>query len=250
MKVNLLPLISLAAAALLGACTRRNANPSPDSPDMTASSSLPDFKSEVVYGTARHSTAGAAIVLDEGGIVYVLGRPAWRPEQLGLRIRATGRLVAALRLPHATVVASGWWNHGVTINSTGDNWLVAHKWMFEGPDLAPWRITITDGSGNITTFTQRAGAPAMWRYSPVKSAKSSSAVYSGGSPESGTLTPPLVGGLWVLARLAKGSPPDRERPEGSFLVVLESAQERRSVVVAGRDAIPLRGWLEALPGFL
>ncbi len=215
---------------------------------MSAPQSPPSSKRDVVTGIARDATAGAVIVRGDGGTVYVAGLPAWPADALGRRVRAAGTIVTAARPTRARQDEHGNWNQGVAGDSAGETWLDAPEWSAEGPDAAPWTVTVADGSGSVTTFTQPIEGPAAWHYRPVTPAESSSGVYSGGAPASGTLTASQADALWEHARAAEGEPADKGRAKGTLLVEVESPAGRCAVVVSRADAVTLDGWLRALRG--
>lgn len=70
------------------------------------------------------------------------------------------------------------------------------KYSEQGRSTAPapladvaWSMTFSDGSGNVYSFISKAGdSGTTFSYTPVTAARSSSGVYSGGKPASGTLT--------------------------------------------------------------
>ena len=213
---------------------------------MNATKVAPAPDRDSVTGIARDAKAGAVLALDDGRVVYVAGLSAWPADVVGRRVRGTGTLAVASRLPRATQEDSGAWSQGVAGDSTGETWLDDAQWAVEGPDAAPWTVIVSDGAGNDTTITQPPGGPVTWRYRPVTPAESSTGFYSGGEPASGTLAPTQVDALWTLVRAARGGPADRGRDKGTFLVEVASPNGSRAVVVQRRDATDLEAWVRAL----
>jgi hypothetical protein len=247
MHAHLPVLGAVTATIVFGACAPRPIAPSTtEATTMNAPPLAPASKRDAISGIARDAKAGAVLVQGDGRVVYVAGLSAWPADVVGRRIRGTGTLVVASRLPRATQDESGAWSQGVAGDSTGETWLDDAQWAAEGPDAAPWTVTLSDGAGNVTTITQPQGGPVTWRYRPVTPAESSTGFYSGGDPASGTLAPAQVDALWTLVRAARGEPADQGRDKGTFLVEVASPNGPRAVVVQRSDATDLDAWARAL----
>jgi hypothetical protein len=201
-----------------------------------------------VTGLAQDAKAGAVLSLDDGRVLYVSGLDAWPAGVAGLRVAAEGTLVVAARLPRATQGDDGAWSQGVAPDSAGESWLDGARWSLVGPDPAPWTITISDGSANVTVLTQPANGPATWVYRPVSPAESSSGVYSGGAPANGTLAPAQVVALWDLVRTARGDASGGAREKGTVHIATESAAGTRRVTVARGAAEAIDTWVRSLRG--
>jgi hypothetical protein len=95
---------------------------------------------------------------------------------------------------------------------------------------APWSLTYHDGSGNGYRFWQDADQDeARFSYSPITPETSSSGTYSGGSPNSGTLTEQQAADLWQAAEyLEARASPAVPRTMGSGSFRLKTAAGTRS----------------------
>ena len=101
----------------------------------------------------------------------------------------------------------------------------------------PWSVRYHDGSGNTFQFEPtETGERARFSYSPVTPERSSSGLYSGGDPASGTLDVERVRGLWkrLLQLEAETALHVEERGKGTGLFrIVTSVRERSFIVVRG-----------------
>jgi hypothetical protein len=101
----------------------------------------------------------------------------------------------------------------------------------------PWSVSYHDGSGNAFQFEPTStGDSARFSYSPVTPEQSSSGMYSGGEPASGTLDAERVRGLWKRLHQLEAETTlhaeERGKGTGSFRIVT-SRRERSFIVLRG-----------------
>ncbi|MBM4377508.1 MAG: hypothetical protein FJ095_20725 [Deltaproteobacteria bacterium] len=241
MRVHLRQL-GVLAAFISSACAA--VTPPSGSGAIMSTNTTPTTTRDTLVGTARNAKARALLECDDSRVIYMTSLAAW-PEPLdGRRVRATGTLVTAARLPRATQDASGAWSQGVVGDSKGETWLDDGVWTLVA--AAPWTVTVADGSGNITTLSQAPGGPASWQYSPVTPTESSSGLYSGGAPASGELNATQADRLWALVDAVPGAPALGARPKGTLYLDATSAQGRRELVIPPGGAPALEAWVTAL----
>ncbi len=125
---------SLAAALLFCGCAPVTAAESRGEPPEACDRAV---EITLLSGVARDAKAGAVLELDDGRVVYISGLDAWPPDVTGRRVRASGTVVTAARLPVATKDASGAWSQGVGEGGGGQTWLDNPRWALEAVRTAP-----------------------------------------------------------------------------------------------------------------
>lgn len=207
---------------------------------------------ETFIGLARDSKASAVLLTDDGRAFHIDGLDYWPAELEGRRVRVDGQRVEAARLPRASRDANGAWAQGVAPNSPPESWLDDARWTLvdSNVEAAPWTLRLSDGSGNETTVTLYGSAPtATWRYEPIAPAMSSSGVYSGGEPASGSLTWEEVEALWKMIRALEADTHAQvaERAKGTTRIgITGRSGEERSFIVRADAATELGALLAGL----
>jgi hypothetical protein len=112
--------------------------------------------------------------------------------------------------------------------------------------VTPWQLRFVDGSGNQSTFSHEAGRLTV-RYEPMTAAESSSGVYDGGRPFSGTVSEALANRILESVRALAADPQlrvaRREMGTGQFTINVSGGKECRFLIARGEP-------LEAFVSFL
>ncbi len=106
--------------------------------------------------------------------------------------------------------------------------------MSATPPAAPWQLTYHDGNNNRYRFWQAETDDAVqFRYTPITPERSSSGVYSGGAPQSGTLTNEQVDKLWrwILRLETEVAQHATKRTKGSGALRTEVADHEKTWLV-------------------
>lgn len=106
-----------------------------------------------------------------------------------------------------------------------------------------WSIRYSDGSANAYRF-EPAGEGGVFDYDPVRPQQSSTGMYSGGDPRTGTLAAPALEALWRHVRALEGATvlhvTDRMKGTGAFEISDEDGTRafiiRRGPELAAFDA--------------
>lgn len=111
-----------------------------------------------------------------------------------------------------------------------------------------WSIDYADGAANTYRF-RVDGEVARFEYIPITPAQSSTGMYSGGDPRSGTLDAAALAALWIHVRALAANTAvhveDRGKGTGAFRVV-EGSTTRDFIIARGPALAAFDSFVAAL----